>query len=212
MGRSTKDGGLILTCSNEKEISTVQSEIEAKLGDEYKVDRPKTHSHRIKVVGIDEGEYSTADDEIIETVMRQNDLRETNTGLKLRILRKTQMVNRKFNMIFETDPDTYDVLMSRQNVNWGWKRYRVYNDYGIIRCYNCNKYGHMQKECKDKKTCAKCSGDHDLKGGNQPQCINCILSNGKYKLNLKTDHTVWDHTSCETYKRIEKARKNRFVQ
>lgn len=31
-------------------------------------------------------------------------------------------------------------------------------------------------------------------------------------MNLKTDYTVWDHTSCETYKRIEKARKNRFLQ
>lgn len=54
MGRTTRDGELILSCANEKEIRTVQSTIQSKLGDNYEVDRPKTHEHRIKVVGIED--------------------------------------------------------------------------------------------------------------------------------------------------------------
>lgn len=214
MGRTTRDGGLILTCGNEKEITAVQSEIQQKLGDTYKVDRPKTREHRIKVVGVDEGEYQSTDDDIIKRVMKQNDLGGSNNSFKLQILRKMQVVNRRFNIIFETDSDTYNSLMIRQKMNLGWNRCWIYDDYGIVRCYNCNKYGHLQKECKDKKTCAKCAGEHDVKDcqGNPVKCINCVASNEKYKLNLKTNHIVWDHSECETYKRIEKSRKNKYIQ
>lgn len=51
MRRTTRDGGLILSCGNEKEISTVQAQIQSKLGENYEVDRPKTHDHKIKAGG-----------------------------------------------------------------------------------------------------------------------------------------------------------------
>jgi hypothetical protein len=44
-----------------------------------------------------------------------------------------------------------------------------------LRCFNCQKYGHHQSNCKQAKTCAKCGlSDH----GSDPcsraaQCINC---------------------------------------
>lgn len=214
MGRPTRDGGLVLTCGNEREISAVQSEIQTKLGSDYQVDRPKTREHRIKVVGIHEDQYESTEEQIIERVAKQNDLRVNNKNFKIKILRRTQLLNRKFNLIVEADSVTYNSLIENQKLNLGWGRYWVYNDYGIIRCYNCNKYGHFQKECRDKKTCAKCNGEHDIKDcqGVSVKCTNCVTSNEKYKMNLKTDHVVWDHANCETFKRIEKSRKNKFLQ
>lgn len=89
MGRMTRDGGLILSCGNEREISTVQSQIQSKLGEDYQVDRPKTHDHRIKAVGVDESEYGTADEDIIERLIRQNDLEANGNNFKIKILRRT---------------------------------------------------------------------------------------------------------------------------
>lgn len=214
MGRTTKNGGLILTCGNEKEILTVQTEIQGKLGDEYEVDRPKTHEHRIKVVGINECEHGIGDGDIIHKVIRQNDLEINNKDLKLKILRKTNIVNKRFNLIFETDSSTYNLFMNKQKMNIGWNRCWVFNDYGIIRCYNCNKYGHLQKDCKDKKTCPRCGEEHEMKdcSGDSLKCINCKVSNEKYGMNLNTEHTAWDVTKCETYKRIETIQKNKFTQ
>lgn len=214
MGRPTRDGGLVLTCGNEREISVVQSEIQTKLGNNYEVDRPKTREHRIKVVGIHEDEYESTEEQIIERIVKQNDLRVNNRNFKMKILRRTKLLNRKFNLIVEADSDTYNSLIENQKLNLGWGRYWVYNDYGIIRCFNCNKYGHFQKECKDKKSCAKCAGEHDIKDCQESsiKCTNCITSNQKYKMNLKTDHVVWDHVNCETYKRIENSRQNKFLQ
>lgn len=99
-------------------------------------------------------------------------------------------------------------MVNKQKMNIGWSRCNVYSDYGIIRCYNCNKYGHIQKDCTDQLTCAKYSGNHDVKNckllSNCSKCVNFIASNKKYNMNLGTNHTVWDILNCETYKRIEK--------
>lgn len=72
----------------------------------------------------------------------------------------------------------------------------------------------MQKECKEKKVCGKCSKDHDTKDcdNNSVGCINCVTYNKKYGLTLNTNHTVWEVTKCETYSRIEKIQKDKFIQ
>lgn len=62
IGRPTKNSSLILSCGNEKDINSVQSEIQTRLGTEYEVDRPKKHVHRIKVVGVNACEHRIDDE------------------------------------------------------------------------------------------------------------------------------------------------------
>lgn len=139
MSRTTKDGGLILACGNEKQITDIQSEIQSKLGEKYEVEQPKIRDNRIKVVGLDESEYSVSEEDIVRRVIKQNDLDAQNKNFKLKILRKTNVINGRFNIIFEADSNTYSLLINRQKMNLGWSRCVVYSDYGIIRCYKCNK-------------------------------------------------------------------------
>lgn len=214
IGRATKNGSLILNCGNEKEISNVQAEIQAKLGGDYEVDTPRKHEHRIKVVAINECEYNVPEHDIIERVINQNHLDKSSMDFKIRILRKTNVVNKKFNIVFETDSNSYNLLIAGQRMNLGWNRYWIFNDYGIIRCYNCNKYGHMQKECKDRKACGKCTEEHESKECQAciVKCVNCVVTNKKYGMHLNTDHTTWDVLNCETFKRIEKIQRNKFIQ
>lgn len=214
MGRTTRQGGLILSCGNEQDITAVQSKIQDKLGDSYEVNRPKVNEHRIKVVGVNESERNVSDESIIDRVIKQNELDRNDSNLNLKILRRTNVFNKKFNIIFEVDSSSYNLFINKQRMNLGWNRYMVFNEYGIIRCFNCNKYGHLQKECKEKKVCGKCSKDHDTKDCDNSSvgCINCITSNEKYGLTLNTNHTVWEVTKCETYSRIEKIQKDKFIQ
>ena len=30
-----------------------------------------------------------------------------------------------------------------------------------MRCFQCQRFGHISKICKEKRGCAKCSGDHE---------------------------------------------------
>lgn len=64
-----------------------------------------------------------------------------------------------------------------KEVYFGFIRYRV-REYipKPTRCFNCQKFGHVAKVCKEKKRCARCSGEHDYGEcgeGVRPKCCNC---------------------------------------
>lgn len=41
----------------------------------------------------------------------------------------------------------------------------------VLLCYNCYRYGHLQKQCKSKMRCLSCKGEHDI--------ANCTENAGK---------------------------------
>ena len=45
----------------------------------------------------------------------------------------------------------------------------------IIRCYNCQKFGHISANCKNKAVCVKCSCYHESSTfcNAEPKCANC---------------------------------------
>lgn len=73
-------------------------------------------------------------------------------------------------------------------------------------------------ELYDVTNAINSSGNHNVKDckENYTKCINCITSsyitNEKYSTKLNTDHVVWDVLNCDTYKRVETLRKNKFLR
>lgn len=78
----------------------------------------------------------------------------------------------------------------------GWSRCSFYEDYGIIRCYSCNKFD-QAKDCKGEVTCPICSENDQLR--------DC-----KLKLKLSTDHGAWDKI-CPSFLRILELQKRKFI-
>lgn len=213
MGKTTRDGGVILNCSGQQNIDNIQTEIQNKLGDKYSVNCPKIKEHRVKVVGIEEEEYNRKNEEIVEKIIKQNHIRHREeTDFKIKILRKSNVFNKRFNIIMEVDTKTYQLFTVMEKISIGWTRCPIYSDYGILRCLNCCRYGHLSKECKEKTVCPRCSEDHELKNCNNKtnKCINCVTSNTKYGLKLDTNHVVWDVQSCDVYRRCEQVQMNKF--
>lgn len=44
-----------------------------------------------------------------------------------------------------------------------------------LRCYNCQRFGHVAGSCRGKRRCMKCGEDHDIKACKAvvPKCSNC---------------------------------------
>ena len=62
-----------------------------------------------------------------------------------------------------------------QVVSIGFLRFRTrtYNP-PPLRCYNCNRYGHIARNCRSSQRCKKCGDKHSHAGcTNSPRCSNC---------------------------------------
>ena len=43
-----------------------------------------------------------------------------------------------------------------------------------MRCFKCNRFGHVALKCKNKERCSRCGGDHAWKTCvNTQKCVNC---------------------------------------
>ena len=44
-----------------------------------------------------------------------------------------------------------------------------------LRCYKCNRFGHVASKCKNKDRCSQCGGDHPRSSCNQSvkKCVSC---------------------------------------
>ena len=43
-----------------------------------------------------------------------------------------------------------------------------------VRCFKCNRFGHVALKCKNKECCSRCGGDHAWKTCvNTQKCVNC---------------------------------------
>lgn len=93
----------------------------------------------------------------------------------------------------------------------GWSRCEVIHDYEIIRCYHCNGYNHLKKECKNELSYPSCSEMHGYKDCKNEikRCVNCVKANFKLKLKFGVNHDVWDK-NCKSYLKVVELKKNYY--
>lgn len=210
VGKQAKDGSVTLKCDNEtKDIKLVQTKIQDELGSKYVVKEKPLSKNRVKIVGINDYEHHKDQIELVSNIVNQNDL---NPALsELNVLFKSKCTGNKFYLIINVNEYAFKELINKEKIFIGWSRCRVYEDYGIIRCYKCCQYGHTKNLCKNNETCPHCGDSHrgDTCGKTVIKCINCERSNNRFKLTLDTNHAVFDK-ECPTYKRIIDVQKRKF--
>lgn len=71
-------------------------------------------------------------------------------------------------------------------VNWSkvyidFQRYTITDYVKIKRCFKCQGFGHIGKDCQRKETCSRCAGEHEFKrctvtDKNDFKCANCTFA------------------------------------
>lgn len=150
LGKQARKGGVILKCFNKSaDTKTVQNKIQKGLRDAYEVVEKNLLKNRIKVIEIDKFEHDKNDEAIIKCIISQNKLDVTLCILT--VLFRSALKNNRFNIILKTNKYAFKILMSKGKVGIGWGIYRAVQEFGVVRCYNCNQYGHISKVCRKKK-------------------------------------------------------------
>jgi hypothetical protein len=90
---------------------------------------------------------------------------------------------------------------------YGYKRLRV-NTYipKPIRCFNCQRFGHMKSQCKSRSKCAFCGGEHDY-----DSCDVKEVSGSRKCANCDGNHTA-GFTGCPNFQNAQEIVKVKTVR
>lgn len=133
---------------------------------------------------------------LIEDMCRQNlglaeqELERAKSEIKVSFRMKARDQENQHHLILETSPCIYGKIMGGERVFAGWNSFRVTKYVPIMRCYKCQKYGHMAKECHGKEVCGHCSDEgHDRrqcpKARLEPTCANCPKGKNRHSVHSR---------------------------
>lgn len=199
--RDAREGAVVIKCKDVSDANKLKLNLQQQLGENYLATIPNKRNPRIKIVGI-EKEYT--EDELKRVIKLQNkDVLEEDSQIKLIVIKK--MV-KTFLAIIECDAKSFRNIITKAEGRLfvDYRACRCYEYVSITKCYNCNQYNHTSKNCPNSKSCGKCASiHHESKSCDSKKfhCINCKLSNDKYKLNLNTEHSAYN-IECPTYIRL----------
>lgn len=218
--RKGSKGTVILGCESEEEMKKLKTTVQDKMGTDYKIMEPRGAETKLKIINVGEEEMKLEEEDIINTIKRQNKLNDEREGFYMKIVKKI-MKGKKDDgiqqrrekgdgsIILVVDEDTHERMLKEEKVNIGWRRCFVVNYINVKRCFNCWGYYHIAKNCTRSVTCHKCAGNHkeDECKATKKRCVNCMYKNKTYNLKIGEEHDTlsWE---CPTYKRaLEEERK-----
>ncbi len=150
---------------------------------------PRRRPPRVVIYDVDK---ELGPDEVRATLLKQNDaLAEKDMKFLFRLrARNTETCH----WVAEVTPELFTLLNRKRRLYFEWTVLKVKEFIRETRCYNCNLFGHIAKNCKNAKTCARCAeeGHEHKECKNAPKCINCTLSIERGNKKITANHASRD--------------------
>ena len=117
--------------------------------------------HGVRVKGVNTANQKQAVKELYEeNLLLHPNLEIIRVAWPTKVIREEKSYS---SLILETaSPETANRIIARGLVHEGEIKEcaRYLAEGRVTRCFNCQKYGHIAKRCKNPTTCAECAGDH----------------------------------------------------
>lgn len=201
-----REGGVAIKYNEDgnKNVQKVCDNIKSSLGQGYEVKVPEKKNPRIVIFNIHSKELED-EDGLINKLITQNTINTEPSIREIKIVHKYQSRKGMINVIFQVDKQSYECIRRKEKISIGWKACFYKDSLNVRQCFNCWKFGHIAKDCKNTKpTCQVCAGEHQEKDCRSRNvcCVNCKYALEVLKIpNLDCNHRAYDR-KCETYKRV----------
>jgi hypothetical protein len=195
--RATNNNKVILKSGN-PDSNLFASSVSEKLGENFEIKVHDPNSKRLKLVRFENQGYSN--EEIITTMRNQNPAIADCTNFQIVKENKNNTNTKLSTLIIQTDATTHRRVLELGSINFKWNHYKVYDTFGVSRCYKCCRFGHLIKDCKaESAICPRCSENHEIKDckSDNKKCINCAESVSKFHLDLNISHPAYSN-ECPT--------------
>jgi len=214
--RKGSKGTVVMGCETGEEVKKLKETVQAKLGENYKVIESPQSKPKIKIINIDVEEMNLDDNELINTIKKQNKIDTVSMRIMKRIVKERRnnqsekKGNKEGTIIMEVDEVTHELLLKKAKLNVGWKKCPVFNHINVKRCFKCWGYYHIAKNCTREETCHKCAGNHNPRDctATKKKCVNCMFKIRTYNLKISDEHDALS-TECPTFKRALQEEKRR---
>lgn len=215
-------GSIILGCENVNEMNKLKESVQDKLGCDFEIAEPRKKKPKIKIINIGEEIMELKDENIIDTIIKQNEIDDTVSKFHIRLVKKVtkKKVNneqtgegrrRKYNsLILEVDKNIHKQIIEQGKINIGWRKYLIYDFCSVKKCFKCWGYYHIAKNCTRQETYFKCAGNHKSENckSKTKKCINCMFKNKNYNLTINDNHDAL-YTKCPIYMKAKREEKKR---
>lgn len=213
--RKGKEGTVILGCETGEEMNKLKDVMQSKLGENYNVTESLQKKPKIKIINISEEDMELDNDELIDTIKKQNSMDGSRISIVKKISKRKNMDDSQSrskggSIIVEVDEVTHDLMLKKEKLNIGWRKCSVFNHFSIKRCFKCWGFYHIAKNCTRDETCHKCAGKHKASECREKEnkCVNCMFKIKTYNLKIKDEHDALD-PECPTYKKAIEEEKRR---
>ena len=177
------NGNLVVVCDSAEsrdalktQLSTVNSGIETR--------SPSENRSVISIVGLTK---SYTKEEVVELLKQNyflgqfaenNDIKEHIKVLAVKPLKGREDVFQAFARVSKIVRQGFKTFNDK--ITMGITTCKIYDQYNVKRCNNCQGFGHFYKECQtpETKVCANCGDDHATKDcvSTTKHCVNCAKS------------------------------------
>lgn len=189
--KSISNGRVLIESHNKEDIIKICAEINNKLGDVANAQISKKLKPRLILYNIPE---EVNKDNALTLIQQQNsDVFGENADVSVVHLLELKRIHKR-HMVIEVSPTLRKKILD-SGVKLMWSLCRARDHVSVLRCFNCCRYGHHSRDCKNELTCSNCSENHSHRDCQVKQenftCTNCVNHNkytNRNALNYNTNH------------------------
>lgn len=203
--KSASKGAMVLAGKTAADVQAIKKCVTEKMSDKYEIKITELLKSKILISGM---RSELKENEIIECLKVQNSYLE-NADIEMVKIFKSGLTKNRYSAILKIDGDHFKKIIEEEKVNIDWDKCYVKEYFSVSKCYKCYGYNHRADDCKNKRACIRCAGEHNINECNSEiiKCVNCFNANEKFKLKLDVNHMASSNECAVFLRKVDAARK-----